>query len=82
DPAREPFDVAVLDPPRAGAPRVLTEVVYNRPRAIIYVACSAAAAARDCQEAVRAGYRLVALRCFEMFPETRHIEAVAVLERQ
>jgi 23S rRNA (uracil1939-C5)-methyltransferase len=82
DPAQEPFDVAVLDPPRAGAPGVLERVVHNRPRAIVYVACNAPVAARDCREALAAGYRLTALRCFEMFPDTHHIEAVALLERQ
>jgi len=81
DPAREPFDVAVIDPPRTGAPGVLAEVVHNRPRAIVYVACNPPAAARDCREALRAGYRLVGLRCFEMFPDTHHVEAVAVLRR-
>lgn len=78
DPSAEPFDVAVLDPPRSGAKDVLSRVVRNRPRAIVYVACNPVAAAREIR---RTGYRLVSLRAFEMFPDTHHVEAVAVLTR-
>jgi tRNA/tmRNA/rRNA uracil-C5-methylase (TrmA/RlmC/RlmD family) len=74
-------DVAVLDPPRAGAgPDVLTALLALRPRAVAYVSCDPAALARDLRAAVDAGWRLVRLRAFDCFPMTQHVEAVALLE--
>jgi 23S rRNA (uracil1939-C5)-methyltransferase len=79
DPSREAFDVAIVDPPRKGARGVLARAILNRPRAIIYVGCDPVAAARDVREAT--GYRVDSLTCFDMFPETHHVETVAVLVR-
>jgi len=81
DPAQVAFDVAVLDPPRSGAPGVLDRLLLNRPRAIVYVACNPPVAARDCRAALKAGYRVTDVTCFEMFPDTHHVEAVVVLQR-
>lgn len=77
---RTPFDVAVLDPPRAGAPGVLRRLVRQRPRALIYVSCHLPSALRDLAEAP--GYRITSARCFDMFPDTHHFETVLVLERE
>ena len=79
DPSRTAFDLAVLDPPRAGAPGVLARLALNRPRAVVYVSCHAVSAARDLAEL--RGYRLTDLRCFDLFPDTRHVETVLMLER-
>jgi tRNA/tmRNA/rRNA uracil-C5-methylase (TrmA/RlmC/RlmD family) len=74
-------DVAVLDPPRAGAGRdVLTALLALRPRAVAYVSCDPAALARDLRAAVDAGWRLTRLRAFDCFPMTQHVETVALLE--
>jgi tRNA/tmRNA/rRNA uracil-C5-methylase (TrmA/RlmC/RlmD family) len=74
-------DVAVLDPPRAGAgPDVLTALLALRPRAVAYVSCDPAALARDLRAAVDAGWRLTRLRAFDCFPMTQHVETVALLE--
>lgn len=81
DTSRDAFDVAVLDPPRAGAPGVLPKVLQSRPRALIYVACDVVNAARDLKVAQAAGFRITDVRCFEMFPETRHFETVIALAR-
>jgi 23S rRNA (uracil1939-C5)-methyltransferase len=81
DLSRHAFDVAVLDPPRAGAPGVLARVARNRPRGIVLVACAIASAARDLGEAVGAGYRITGVRCFDMFPDTHHGETVITLSR-
>lgn len=81
DPTRTAFDVAVLDPPRAGAPGVLARLVRQRPRALVYVSCHLPSAVRDLKEARRAGYELVAARGFDMFPDTHHFETVLVLRR-
>jgi 23S rRNA (uracil1939-C5)-methyltransferase len=81
DPSREAFDVAVLDPPRAGAPGVVQRLVRQRPRGLVYVSCFAPSGARDLQEARKAGYRVSSVRCFEMFPDTHHFETVICLAR-
>ena len=75
------FDVAVLDPPRAGAPGVLEQLVVTRPRRIVYVSCHAPALARDVRAARGAGYRVSHLAVFDMFPQTPHVETLCVLER-
>ncbi|CUU55822.1 tRNA/tmRNA/rRNA uracil-C5-methylase, TrmA/RlmC/RlmD family [Parafrankia irregularis] len=73
-------DVAVLDPPRTGAGReVMAEVLAHRPRRVVYVACDPAALARDVAAAAEEGYRLTALRAFDLFPMTSHVECVATL---
>ncbi|MCA9495269.1 MAG: class I SAM-dependent RNA methyltransferase, partial [Myxococcales bacterium] len=79
DASRSPFDALVLDPPRAGAPGVLPKVTLLRPRVIVLVSCFAASAARDLAELK--GYRAVSVRCFDLFPDTHHVETVVVLER-
>jgi tRNA/tmRNA/rRNA uracil-C5-methylase (TrmA/RlmC/RlmD family) len=74
-------DVIVLDPPRAGAGRaVLEALLAQRPRVIGYVACDPAALARDVATATAQGWRLTALRAFDAFPMTHHVECVASLE--
>lgn len=73
-------DVVVLDPPRTGAGRAVTEAVCGLgPRAICYVACDPAALARDVRTAAGGGYRLAELRAFDLFPMTHHVECVALL---
>ncbi|MFC4021846.1 class I SAM-dependent RNA methyltransferase [Micromonospora sp. GCM10011542] len=75
-----PVDLVVLDPPRsgAGAP-VVRDVVAARPRAVAYVACDPAAFARDVRTFTELGWRLSALRGFDMFPMTQHVELVGLL---
>lgn len=81
DYSRLPADVIVLDPPRAGAGKIIDRLLDNRPRALVYVSCYPATLARDLRQARKRGYRLTSLRCFDMFPHTRHLETVAVVER-
>lgn len=76
----EPFDIVVLDPPREGAKRrVVEQVVDRRPRAVAYVACDPAALGRDVAIFAEHGYRLQAVRAFDLFPMTHHVECVALL---
>jgi len=73
-------DVVVLDPPRAGAGRGVTEAVLAlRPRVVVYVACDPASLARDLGTAAGLGYRAATLRAFDLFPMTHHVECVATL---
>jgi tRNA/tmRNA/rRNA uracil-C5-methylase (TrmA/RlmC/RlmD family) len=74
-------DVAVLDPPRAGAgPDVLAALLALGPRAVAYVSCDPAALARDLR-ALPEGWRLAGVRAFDCFPMTQHVEVVAHLAR-
>jgi tRNA/tmRNA/rRNA uracil-C5-methylase (TrmA/RlmC/RlmD family) len=73
-------DLVVLDPPRSGAgPQVVAGVAERGPRAVAYVACDPAALARDVRTLRAYGYKLVALRAYDLFPHTHHMEAVALL---
>lgn len=73
-------DLVVLDPPRSGAGQAVVEAIVARtPRAVAYVACDPAALARDVKTFRAAGWRLSALRAFDLFPNTHHVECVALL---
>lgn len=70
----------VLDPPRSGAGRaVVDRLAELRPQQLVYVACDPVALARDVGLLRAHGYELEALRAFDLFPNTHHIEAVARL---
>ncbi|MCD2444095.1 class I SAM-dependent RNA methyltransferase [Agromyces sp. SYSU K20354] len=70
----------VLDPPRSGAGRaVVDRLAELRPRQLVYVACDPVALARDVGMLRAHGYELEALRAFDLFPNTHHVEAVARL---
>ena len=75
-----PVDLVVLDPPRTGAGGPVTRAVADSgARAVAYVACDPAAFARDVRTFRDAGWRLVALRGFDLFPMTQHVELVGLL---
>lgn len=74
------FDVAILDPPRAGSSRKLMELLNaGGPDRVVYVACHPAALARDITRLP--AYRPVRFRPVDLFPGTTDVETVAVLER-
>ncbi|MCD1144074.1 TRAM domain-containing protein [Kocuria sp. LUK] len=71
----------VLDPPRAGAGReVVDRLIALAPRRIAYLACDPATLARDLGRFRRAGWRVRQVRAFDMYPNTHHVETLAVLE--
>ncbi len=73
-------DLVVLDPPRTGAGAdVIEAILATRPRAVAYVACDPAALARDVRAAGAGGFHLAALRAFDLFPQTHHVECLALL---
>jgi tRNA/tmRNA/rRNA uracil-C5-methylase (TrmA/RlmC/RlmD family) len=75
-------EVIVLDPPREGAGKeVVMAMVALKPRAIVYVACDPAPLARDTTYLSDAGYEIVKIRAFDLFPMTHHIETVVLFRR-
>ncbi|GAB3558435.1 class I SAM-dependent RNA methyltransferase [Spelaeicoccus albus] len=79
-PGEKTLDVAVLDPPRAGAGRdVVRRIAACRPRTIAYVSCDPATLARDCRYFADEGYRIEQVRAFDLFPLTAHVESLVTL---
>nr|MCR4819118.1 23S rRNA (uracil(1939)-C(5))-methyltransferase RlmD [Fretibacterium sp.] len=77
------YDAVVMDPPRDGCDRrVLTALNRFSPPRIVYVSCNPATLARDCKILAEYGYRLISIRSFDMFPQTAHVETVALLSRR
>ncbi|NQX04163.1 class I SAM-dependent RNA methyltransferase [Rathayibacter sp. VKM Ac-2856] len=73
----------VLDPPRAGAGRAVTDALIElAPAQLVYVACDPVALARDVGALSAGGYELERLDGFDLFPHTSHVEAVARLVRR
>ena len=81
-----PRDVAdatfVVDPPRTGISKdALARITGLQPPRVVYVSCDVATLARDTRVLYDAGYRLSDLSGIDLFPNTAHVESVAVLER-
>ncbi len=80
--ARTAAASVILDPPRSGAgAAVIEELRRIGPAQIIYVACDPVAFARDVRLLEQSGYALSALRAFDLFPNTHHVEAVGTFVR-
>lgn len=78
----DPFELVLLDPPRAGAREILPLVARKKPRRVVYVSCHPGTLARDAGLLVHEhGYRLAAAGVMDMFPQTSHVESMAVFER-
>jgi 23S rRNA (uracil1939-C5)-methyltransferase len=79
----ESFDKWLLDPPRTGAMEVVKRLPSSGgPRRLLYVSCNPGTLARDSEVLVHVkGYRLVAAGAMDMFPQTSHVEAMALFER-
>ncbi len=79
---REHWDVVILDPPRTGAEAPVAEMGRMAPRRIVYVSCHPGTLARDAKVLTEHhGYRLHTAGVFDMFPNTWHVEAVALFVR-
>jgi 23S rRNA (uracil1939-C5)-methyltransferase len=75
-------DVVVVDPPRAGlSKKVVRRVIEAAPRRIVYVSCNPTTLAPNAAQLAEAGWALRRVRPVDMFPQTPHIECVALLER-
>ncbi len=76
-----PPDLVVTNPPRTGMDAVVTAAIAaGRPRRVVYISCDPATLARDIVR-LGPGFRLTEARAFDLFPQTAHVETVAVLDR-
>ncbi|HTT94142.1 MAG TPA: 23S rRNA (uracil(1939)-C(5))-methyltransferase RlmD [Solirubrobacterales bacterium] len=75
-------DVVVVDPPRAGlSQKIVRRLIECEARRIVYVSCNPTTLAPNAKQLEEAGYKLRRVRPVDMFPQTPHIECVALLEK-
>ncbi|MDD0974531.1 23S rRNA (uracil(1939)-C(5))-methyltransferase RlmD [Pseudomonas fontis] len=74
------FSAVLLDPPRDGAFEVVRNIGALGAKRLVYVSCNPATLARDTLELVKQGYRLKCAGILDMFPQTAHVEAMALFE--
>jgi 23S rRNA (uracil1939-C5)-methyltransferase len=75
-------DVVVVDPPRAGlSAKIVRRLIEASPKRLVYVSCNPTTLAPNAAQLVEAGYALGPVRPVDMFPQTPHIECVAVFDR-
>lgn len=75
------FDLVLLDPPRSGAGQVLAHIAATGARRVLYVSCNPESLAQDARAlTTEHGYVLSAAGAMDMFPQTAHIEAMALFE--
>jgi len=74
------FDKILIDPPRSGALEMVQKIARFKAKRIVYVSCNPATLARDAGELALHGYTLKAAGVLDMFPQTAHVESIAVFE--
>ena len=76
-------DIVMLDPPRKGCDEAtLSAVVRMAPRRVVYVSCNPATAARDAAWLEQKGYHAEKVQPVDLFPRTKHVEAIVSLQRE
>ena len=78
---RQKYDKILLDPPRLGALEIAQSISRFAAGIIVYVSCQPASLVRDSRIICDNGYRLTRLGIMDMFPQTAHVESMAVFER-
>jgi 23S rRNA (uracil1939-C5)-methyltransferase len=77
-----PLDCVVVDPPRTGMTRdALQGLSALGVARVVYVSCDVATLARDSRTLADRGYRLTSLEAFDMFPNTAHVESIAIVDK-
>lgn len=80
--AKDPVDAVLLDPPRAGAKGAMNWLQQLSAKRVVYVSCNPATLARDAKSLAAMGYSLDALGVMDMFPQTAHIESMALFIKE
>ncbi len=75
------FDCVIIDPPRQGVPGLARKLSLLCRKRLLYISCDPATLCRDLKELLNHGLRLTRLQPIDMFPQTHHIETVALLEK-
>jgi 23S rRNA (uracil1939-C5)-methyltransferase len=80
--AAQPFDLVLIDPPRAGALAIMERMAQWSPKRVVYISCHPGSLARDAGILVEStAFQLVGAGVMDMFPHTTHVESIAVFER-
>lgn len=80
--AKQQFTKILLDPSRAGASEILNMFSHWRPKQVVYVSCNPSTLARDAGILVnQLGFRLIKAGVMDMFPQTGHVESIALFSR-
>jgi 23S rRNA (uracil1939-C5)-methyltransferase len=75
-------ETLVVDPPRTGvSSEAMSGILALKPGRVVYVSCDVATLARDTRRMLEAGYQLEHIEAFDLFPNTAHVETLAVLVR-
>lgn len=79
----EKADVVIMDPPRTGSDEAfLSSVVRLAPKRVVYVSCGPESLAGDLKYLTKHGYRMAECTPYDLFPFTRHVESVTMLQRK
>jgi len=76
------IDTIIVDPPRSGLDNKFINTIINKKiKNIIYISCDVSTQARDIKTLIDSGYQLKTIKAVDMFPRTKHIECIALLQR-
>ena len=78
---QQKYDKILLDPPRSGAYEIIEHLAAMRAKTIVYVSCQPSSLVRDARKLCDAGYKLDYLGLMDMFPQTAHVESMAVFNK-
>ena len=79
--AQQAWDTIILDPPRAGAKRIMKSLADSAASQILYVSCDPATLARDARVLTNKSWKIAEVTAVDMFPNTPHVETVCVFSR-
>ena len=80
---KEKAEAIIFDPPRRGIDeKALRSVVKNKIKKIVYISCNPATFARDTKFLIENGYKLEKVSTVDMFPQTNHVEVVALIQKE